>query len=291
MFELILIVLAVWLQGMAKIPIAHRAIITCLGKRTEKTKGEGFVFCFLRGIVVDLELVDMRDKDAKIGEDKEDESETMTPKDKTFIRVKALIVLAADKENLNRLIDTGGMKKAIEFTESSAKEAIRERIVDENKKPFVWQEAMAMSKDMELEIAAAMMGKKLDEIPKREQDEMISELRKGEAKIKISAYGVIVKRINIVKISVDKEVREAANREAIEREEWRAKKIKLDEEIKRIKEASAQDRSEREARELVQITGREVEKKIQEHKINVVPETVELIGALVKSFSRGEKNG
>ena len=120
-----------------------------------------------------------------------------------------------------------------------------------------------------------------DAVEKRRKE--VQKLRSGEGEIFLEDLGIKIERLNVGEIKVLGEVANAADKKAKEKQEMEAEKQEIDNVKDRIKELISEpfNYSKEQALEIVQTERGKVTKTITESKLNISPETRELIKDVV----------
>lgn len=137
-----------------------------------------------------------------------------------------------------------------------------------------------------------------DAIEKRRKE--VQKLRSGEGEIFLEDLGIKIERLNVGEIKVLGKVAEAADERAKEKQEMEAEQQEIGNVKERIKELISPpfNYSKEQALEIVQTERGKVTKTITESKLNISPETRDLIkeivpgaaSALIELFKKGGNN-
>lgn len=126
--------------------------------------------------------------------------------------------------------------------------------------------------------------------------EEIQKLRLGEGQLEILNLGIVIERLNVEDIKVIGKVAEVADEEAKEQEERAAEEVEMKHAENMIKTRVANLNITTEAAtELFQTQTRKVKKEVSEKKLNLSPETREMIKEVIpeiaKIFKKETENG
>lgn len=123
-----------------------------------------------------------------------------------------------------------------------------------------------------------------------ERREQVNAIRMGTAKILIKDLGVVIERLNLGDMDVLGSVGEQAEAEAREIEEREAEKMELNHVKQRIQTFVDMGYSKEQALEIIQTERGKVTKSISETKMNISPETREMIKEILPPLARSFGN-
>ncbi len=270
-----------FLQALRKIPAdpPHKAIITLFGKRTGKIKNEGWGFFPLYPWLCGYIPINMEKKNQDLIP-----REVRTAEDMAEIEVAVSLTWRPDSDigpdvqsYLIEYLNSGGENGVKSIIDDVVEEAIREFAADPTRMPNTWEDAVKMRKEFLAEIVISILGKDPSQTSQQEINEITAELRRGNGKMKLETLGIVLNRVNITHIQPKGKLAEAAELEAKEKRERKAEIIELDHVSDRIKKLRKLGFANEQALEIIQTERGKVQKNINESKLNISPETREMI--------------
>lgn len=260
---------AVIFQGLRRIPAdpPQVALVTFLGRRTDRIKKEGWRFFFGCPHVFGYVPVEI----TKVNQDFPPQK-VRTP-DNAEVKVLVSITWHPDGEDPKAIINyiNNGWEAGIKnILQGIVSERIRQWARSLEKCPKNWEEAQS-SKDEVVETI-------LETILTRDvfEDEL-RECRRGNGNFKFPSLGIVISRLNVGQIEIMGLVKEVAEKEAKVAQQKRAEIIELEHVKQRIQSFIDMGYSKEQALEIVQTERTKVSKHISETKINISPETREMI--------------
>lgn len=214
----LLIIGSVVLQGLAQIPAKppHVALETWFGRRTEKVKGEGIRFFFLRGFVYNFILIHVGKIDTDFAP-----TDIRTP-DLAELEVPISITytpgapngLSDEREGLflRNYIDYGGQKGVADRLRDIVSQELRQW-AQSNSHPRTWRDALGSQDDVTLKLLHAIVGTEAEDTS---DEDALSKLHNGQAQCPIPSLGITVNRLNVTNIKPKGKVAEKAEDAATE---------------------------------------------------------------------------
>jgi regulator of protease activity HflC (stomatin/prohibitin superfamily) len=133
-FFIIVIVLAIFFQGLVKIPVVHKGQLTIWGKRQEKYLNEGWHFLLFYPYYQGLVIINMERISFKIVVER-----ARTP-DRANSRIPILVTFRPDPKNFENYINSGGQEGVKTQLEGKIQERVREWCMGREEGPHDWIE-------------------------------------------------------------------------------------------------------------------------------------------------------
>ena len=141
--------------------------------------------------------------------------------------------------------------------------------------PEDWKEALRAHDNATALLIKEITG--LDDVP----PEMIKKIRQGNGVEKVESLGIVLNRLNVREIKLKGKLADAAELQAKEERDREAEKVELRHIAERMEELKKLGLSNEEAKELIQTERGKVTKTISETKLNLSPETRDMIEKVI----------
>ena len=260
------------LWGLKKVPAdpPHKAVLTIWGKRQSVVKDEGWRFFPLYPYWYGFIKVDI----TKVEEDL-DEQLVRTP-DFAELGISASYTWRPDTENLIEFLNSGGKNGVNRILTDTIQSRLREWAVSPELGPQNWEKALGAQDDATATLIKEIVG--LDSV----SPELIKKIRQGNGIGKVPSLGIIMNRLNVREIRLKGELAKAAELKVKEDRERKAEEVELEHIAARIAELRQTiGFTAEEAKELIQTERKKVIKTVSETKLNLSPETREMIEKMV----------
>lgn len=263
------VVLMIVLQGLRRIPAdpPQVALVTFLGKRTNRVKKEGWRFFFGHPHIFSYVPIEI----TRVNQDFT--SQKVRTPDNAEVEVLVSITWYPDGDDPKALIayiNSGWETGTKNILQGIVSERIRQWARSLEKCPKTWEEAQA-SKDEVVEVILETI------LTRNVLEDELKECRRGNGNFKFPSLGIVISRLNVSQIEIMGVVKEAAEKEAKATQQKRAEIIELEHVKQRIQTFIEMGYSKEQALEIVQTERGKVSKRISETKVNISPETREMI--------------
>lgn len=265
-------------QGLRRISAdpPEVALVTLFGKRTNRVKKEGWRFFFACPMIFDFIPV----KTIRVNQDFIPQK-VRTP-DNAEIEVRASSTWYPDGADPNALIayiDNDRETGTRNILQGIVTEKIRQWARSLKQSPRTWEEAQATRDEVVEVILSTILARDVSE------DELY-ECRRGGGHFKIPSLGIVIARLNVGEIELLGVAKEAAEKEASATQQKRAEIVDLEHVKLRIEKFMELGYSKEQALNIVQTERGKVSKRISETKLDISPETHEMIKGLLSPLTK-----
>lgn len=266
------------LQGLKRIPAdpPHRGVLTFFGQRQNIILEEGWRFLPLFPWVYGVILVNVVRKNLDLA------PESVRTPDLAELSVPVSVTYTPS--NLVAYLNSGGESGVNNILDDVVGEVIREWAITEQYGPQTWEAALQARGEALQIVINTLAGR---EIGTPIDPQEIALMRAGNGTLVSQALGITINRVNVGEMRVLGALAEAAEKAAKEDRERVAETVELHHVAARVAELNAQGFSNEEAMRIIQTERGKVTQTISESRLNVSPETRDMITALAGSVFGG----
>lgn len=266
------------LQGLKKIPAdpPHRGALTFLGRRQNIVLEEGWRFLPFFPWVYGVILVNVVRKNLDLAPE-----DVRTP---DLAELSVPVSVTYTPSNLIAYLNSGGESGVNNILTDAVGEAIREWAITRAYGPQNWEEALRARGEALQIVINTLSGR--DVLTPLDPAE-IALMRAGNGTLASVALGVVINRVNVGEMKVLGALAEAAEKAAIEERERAAETIELEHIAARVAALNARGFSNEEAMRIIQTERKKIIQTISENRLNVSPETRDMITGIVGSVLGG----
>ena len=264
------------LQGLKKIPAdpPHRGALTFFGRRLDTVLEEGWRFLPLFPWVYGVVLVNVVRKNLDLAPE-----DVRTPADLAEFSVPVSVTYTPTA--LVAYLNSGGESGVNNILADAVGEVIREWAITPDYGPETWEEALRARGEALRIVINTLAGR--DTLAALDPTE-IALMRAGNGSLVSQALGIVINRVNIGEMKLLGALAEAAEKAAKEERERVAETIELQHIAARVIELKAQGFSNEEAMRIIQTERGKVTQQINESRLNVSPETRDMLTDLARIF-------
>jgi len=247
----------------------HIAVVTLLGQRLRKTKREGYRLFPFYPVICSAILVDITKKNQDLP------PQIVRSRDLAEIEVNVSLTWTPDPDHAIEYLNHGGENGIKTILSDIVRERLRELSIS-----IDWEDVLRAHDEVTAILIQDVAG--LQPYPKEQQVEIIRKIRQGDGVQSIPQLGITLNRLNIGEIRPKGELVCAAEVLVKEERERKGEKIEIAhvlEQVQKIKQLL--NVTNEQAIELAQTERGKVSKKINEMKVSVSGETVEMIEKIV----------
>ena len=263
------------LQGLKKIPAdpPHRGALTFFGRRLGTVLEEGWRFLPFFPWVFGVVLVNVVRKNLDLAPE-----DVRTP---DLAELSVPVSVTYTPTALVAYLNSGGESGVNTILADAVGEVIREWAITPDYGPETWEEALRARGEALRIVINTLAGR--DVLAALDPTE-IALMRAGNGSLVSQALGIVINRVNIGEMKLLGALAEAAEKAAKEERERVAETIELQHIAARVIELKAQGFSNEEAMRIIQTERGKVTQQINESRLNVSPETRDMLTDLARIF-------